>query len=314
MKKTVLCILLFVVFVSLVIVSVILANSNEKTLIITTIPKSYCYVNGYSEKLEFPVTLYLNRTDTSLIDINSIDSTYLTNEEQMIKVNCINIQEQTKKVYIKNKEYHTYTYYFEMPITVSDKYQLSIPKASLNIITSSLEVNVQIGSFTYSKVPYFGDSNGHLSIMNLKPVVNEVWDNKTLVAVVLGLRNNSNYVIEINNLDFLNQSISPAYNDIRYINKEVYPSDDLSTLLGYPYTVVEDETTTSFSYTIAPFSTLQLLIPLKYHEEIIVDRLGLQFEYNYQNTSTSFYYDDFIYFQALPLTLENLQLYTYENY
>ena len=214
---------------------------------------------------------------------------------------------------ISGEEFYEYDYHFTFKGEFTEEVKETIEKAYLKIEMKEKEVKLCIGSLSFYKVLSYSDNYNSLDLVCLKAIVNELDEEKSIVGVVLGLKNSSSDAITINNINLLDINLKASNGEVKVIETVPDSTSDISTLLGYDYSY-DSLVTDTLSIDIASFETKYLLIPLKKVGELNSSRFGLQIDYLLFGDNKSYYIDDFLYFKTSQnLKKEDFDIFTYEN-
>lgn len=316
MKKSIVIISFCLVIISAVILSISFIKTSSDSYKVTTIKTSYNITSTIKEKDEIVIPIYSNNKKCDLVDIKKVANCYIcdSSEENSFLLTLNRIEEGENTLQINQEEFYEYNYYFSINNNINSEYNLSIEKAYLKIILKEKEIKMFIGSLSYYKILSYGDEYKSLDLVSLKAIVNELDEEKSIVGVVIGLRNNSTTPITVNNINLLDINLKAATNEIKIINELPDSTDNISELLGYTYNPKEFIDSSELKIEIKATDTIYLLVPIKKIGEIYTNRFGLQINYLYSNTQRTYYLDDFLYFKSnRNLKYEDFEIITYEN-
>lgn len=294
-------------------------NDVSKTIKVTTFEKGYNYVSKYHENEEVIIDIYLSSKNTYITNINNINECFIEdkNKENLIKLKLSNIINKNI-VSLNNNTFYQYQFIFNIDIKTESFYEVLLSDAYLNInYLENDNIRIKIGSFSYYKIPHTNDENNFLSLSRVRAIVNEIDNIKTIVALDLGIKNNTNHDIEIIEIRPLDVSLQASYGDV--INTEglsYYPSDDLKSILGYEYSFSFNNDAQALSIELAKGCNLYYLFPLKYKFSYAINDVGFIIKYELDGQIYNFYFDDFIYFSNTNYNndeINKLQYYIYEN-
>ncbi|MDD3171650.1 MAG: hypothetical protein PHO86_04945 [Bacilli bacterium] len=313
MKKYIIVLSLLVSVILVVIITIF--NKTEPTFKMTTIKQAYSYISTYDEEDVLDINVLINSKETKATNYNKFTNAYVTDRSRNneILLSLIEIKETDESYFIDDEEFYLYVFSFRIPLRTNEEFSLEIGDAILRINYSSIQVSLEIGSFSYYKVPYYGDNLGYLAISKLKPLVNEVNKEKMLLAIEIGFYNNTNKEITIKRIVPLELNILFSLEEVVELDKEIFPNENLQGILGYSYqhitnSYLNDET----NIVLEPGINHNFLFPLKYFGEYSVNKTGFLIEYEVDNQSFVFYNDDFL-FYSQTYRLSDLKISTYEN-
>lgn len=312
-KYIILCSLLFSLVIFLLIVFVSTSNDTFK---ITTIKKAYNLVSAYDEEESMEVGVLVNSKKTHSTNTKYISSALI---ESKTKGDCLNLElvsitdEDTSYV-IENEKYYLYMFNFNIPFKTSEDFSLEIENAVLKLNYSLSTISLDIGSFSYYKVPYIGDKDNNISISKLKPLVNERNKNKTLVGIQLGIKNEQENEITIRRIVPLDLNITFSPLEIKEVNEVYESSSDIKRLLGYDYVLENKEIMMDeIDLKILPESQKILIIPIKYINDYSISKVGFYIEYECNGKKGVYYFDNFLFFTSSLINIDSLHIMTYEN-
>lgn len=296
--------------VSIVFLIVILFLSNvPKTIEITTFEKAYNMVQlDKSEQFEIP--LLINIENSYVVDEKNIESICINNNLELVKLDLVKIIFQNEKINLNNKWFYKYSFILKPNLELNNDFSIEINDANLEISFKKGEsIKIGIGSFSYY---YFNSYKNDLSLSKLKGLVNDL-KGKTLVGVLIGLKNNKNSNVVIKNIIPLDLNINISSDEITYLH-DFNQGEDISDILGYKYNLYEKHLNSEV--TIEVNDEVNLFIPLKYQEKTIVNKLGFLIEYEIGNKRYYMCIDDFIFFDSNDYIKysNNFIIYKYENH
>lgn len=283
---------------------------------ITSIKTAYNILSTIEEEDEIMIPLYSNTKKSDVIQSSKISKCMLCDkdEENVFKLKLKAIKEGDNILSISGEEFYEYDYYFTFVTNFNDEIVSNIDKVYLKLELAEKEIKMMIGSLSYYKVLSYSDDYNFMDLVCLKAIVNEIDENKSIVGVVMGLRNNTDKELNINNISLLDINLKTSLSEIKVIEDVPNSTDNISTLLGYEYDYLYLNDINSLDIKISSQDTKYLLIPLKKVGEISTNRFGLKIDYNYQGKDKSYYIDDFLYFKSnQKFKKENFDIITYEN-
>ena len=309
----------------LVVITIILGTiiSKENDVSITTFKKSYNYLTTVDEENEeMEVLLYITNKNASLTDINKINNCKLYDDESEINLLIKKITYLDYSQNIKGDIFHLFSFVFELPkisTNISDNntdcVEVKMKTARLQLNLNNYDIDMGIGSFYYASVPSIGNEN--LSISKLKPIVNMVNTNKTLVGLNIGFTNNTNKELIINKITFLENGIYASTNNIKKNELEFQSSEDISKILGYKYNCLDtDENKIEDTYLVLDANeTVEYIVPIKYETEYPVSSCGIMINFSIDGVSQKLYFDDFLFFKdnTISYPSNNIEILKYDD-
>ena len=310
-----------VAFVSFIVIFAILlmvmfVDKKSASYKVTTIKTAYNITSTIDEKDEIVIPIYSNSKKTDLIDVKKVANCYICDldEENSFLLSLNHIDPGDGVLRINQEDFYENNYYFSIENGINSEYSVSLEKAYLKIILKEREIKMCIGSLSYYKILSYGDAYNWLDLVSLKAIVNELDEEKSIVGVVMGLRNNSNKNITINDINVLDINLKASTSEIKVIDEVPKSSDDISQLLGYRYNPKEITSSDLLDIVINGNDTIYLLVPIKKIGEIYTNRFGLQINYLHLDEEQIYYLDDFLYFKSnRNLKYDDFDIIIYEN-
>lgn len=292
------------------ILVIILIKQVPKTIELTTFEKAYNIVQlSDEETIEIPV--YINYLDSYLVKKENIANANINNNEDSLSFTVEEINSIDDVTYLKNKKFYKYIFKLKPNINLDGNFTLEMNNAYLELnYEQGVNMKIGIGSFSYY---YYNTQASALSVKQLKGLIN-TYEDKTLVGVLIGLKNSSNEGIKIKNIIPLDLNVNAAL-DEAVLNKEFNQGDDIDDILGYQYSIFGNVTKNDVE--IAVEDETSLFIPLKYIKNVLLNKIGFLIEYEEADVIKYLCIDDFIFFDTSLYSIKrinNLKYYTYENY
>ena len=321
MKKIIIIITSSIMIIISILILEIFLVKNE-TFMITTFKKSYEIVSKVEEKDIIEILIYLSNANAIVTSKDKINKCYIidgNNNENHINLKLINIINREYNQLIKNNNYYLFSYIFEIDFDVLSPYSVYINDASLNIILNEKNYGLNIGSFSYSKIPYYGDEKNMLSINKITPITENINGNDTLLGLGIGLRNTNKEDIIIHNISLLDYSIKASLNETKIISLEEITNKSIDQILGYKYEVqCNDILSNSLNILIEDASNIEFVLPIKYYNSYPINSFGFSINYSLKTNKDiiyTYYFDDFVYFYSNYITYksEDIIINTYEN-
>ena len=311
---------IFVPVVIILIIGVILSISlHVDTFEVMTIPRSYSYVSTYSDQDEMDVYVYVSTKNSYLTKKEYVSNAFICSNKtgDILNVKLLDITDCENKKKIYNHNFYLFKFSFDISFNTTTEYELSIKDAVLTLDYNSKEVNLELGSFYYYKMPYYGDSTNHLTITSLKPILGYIEENRTVSGFRIGLRNNSSKKIRIVDVKLLDPNIYPSLREVKIVDDE-NGIETMSSILGYNYNLKSKEVETSdLDLEINKNDNINIVIPIKYIEDYPINSFGFIISYTEEGSEEviKYYYDDFIFFNSIQETYEEskLKISTYDN-
>ncbi|HRT68755.1 MAG TPA: hypothetical protein P5173_00890 [Bacilli bacterium] len=314
MKKYAICFFLTISITIACLILVVLKPS--PTLKLTTVKKAYSYVSCFQEEERIQVDILINDLNKSITNkekYSSLSISDKTHHNELV-LNLEKVIYQGEMTTINQESFYQYSYYFTVLFKTEDKFLLEIEDAYLCMNYRNMDINLAIGSFSYYKVPYFGDDKAHISISKLQPIVNDFQEEKILVGVVMGITNQTNQPITIEKITALDLNLQFFSADFMVIEEEVFSNSNISTLLGKSYSLHGTKDNNEEVLLVIPSNTkVEYLLPIKYHGAFKTNKMGFLIEYKIGEEQNTLYYDEFLFFTTKTKNLSIGEVLTYEK-
>lgn len=267
--------------------TVILLKRRQEDLKITTIKKDYHYVYDQTEENTLEVTLYTNQPKSPYFNKEMISKVYLSDKYQnnhyrMFVKDLVSLD---SSLTIKNEDF--YTYLLTVNLESLDN-EINIRDASIVLEYVDNNVfNISIGWVSLYKVDHFGSKNNELAVCHLKGFGLEEEGIPKLKGILIGLRNNSDKKIIVNDIGML-------ANDVYFDKAKEVHDPNVSFLDDYDiYKQVDVE---EVNIELAPNETKYFILPIKYNIKKNLSRFGMSLKYSKDGLSSIMYFDDFVFF------------------
>jgi len=299
-----------ILLISLVfLVVLLLVRKIPNTIEIVMVTKGYNFVQVERDET-FEISFFISTKNSNFSNQNNIKSIAITDEINYLKFKLEDIILSEEKVYLKNKWYYNVLFSLKPLIEVTNNFTLEMIDAYLEIaFKNDSYAKLSIGSFSYY---LFQENSQNLSITKLKGLVNTFNNNKRLVGVLIGIKNNTNKQIKITNIYPLDLNIKVAYKDIIKCN-DFIQGETIKEILGYDYNLFEIEENVKLNLCVD--DEIRIFIPLKYIKDIVINKMGFLIEYELDKETFYYCLDDFLFFESNDylVNLKWLKFYTYED-
>lgn len=297
-----------------IVIFIALVSKKHETLKITTFEKAYNLISTFQEEDELSIDIYINQDETYINDNSSVVSCMVSdqngNNQLSLKLKDINKLDQ---VQLSNNNFYLYNFTFTILLQTDELFSLELDDAFLVINYQQEEtIKLAIGSFSLYKIPNFGCED--LQIYQLKGLVNDFNNMKTIVGLGIGFINKSNETIKITKVIPLDTNVMVSNQDVILCDGSFSPNTNINLILGYDYQLSNGNSESSLSIDLEEGF---YLFPLKYKKERSINKIGLLIEYEINGEMKKMYYDDFTFFTNSYYTKEEvseLVFYTYENH
>ncbi|MBO4666776.1 MAG: hypothetical protein J5666_01415 [Bacilli bacterium] len=317
MKKYLLFIPLVIVLLCAVIVSIAL---HVDTFEVMTIPRSYSYVSTYSDSDTMEVLVYVSSKNSYLTRKGSVENCHIKGKNSLDeqKIDLLDIIDCDMKTKVYNHTFYLYKFCFDISFPTSTEYELSISDAIVTLDYGTKEVIIELGSFYYYKMPYYGDDCNDLVVTSLKPVLGYIGENRTISGIRIGIRNNTYTDITISDIKLLDPNVYPSLDDVKIISDETGSLEIISSILGYNYNIKSNnDVEGEISLNISSKNEIEIVVPIKYINDYPINSLGFIISYQEKGSSEiiKYYYDDYIFFNSIKESYDEsyLIISTYEN-
>ncbi len=285
------------IYALIAIVLFVSIKDSNKDISILAFSKNYSRLMTESETLAIP--LYLSEDNSFLTEKTNITNLTICDDYNEIAATIKSIEQEDVKSQFQGKEYYTFIFEigFDWPNLANLQFELNDAKMNIFYMNGE-EFNFSIGNLYLS----FMDINqsNFLDLVNLSGIVNEIENEKYLVALNLRFMNLSNHEIKINQistntdklkLDLGNLLEKQSTYEVNVDFKEVIADyDHLGSADEAAYVLNDD---------------FYLVIPLLYEGNFIkINRFPLFIEYEYNNKVQILIIDDFLFFNE-RINLDN---------
>lgn len=320
MKKQICGIITIISLIMLSLLFIIIKSNNNQNIQVTTFKKSYSIITDNSADKEIlEVLFYISDKDTGFTKEDTFKSVAICDKykNNYLLIDLEKITDMNYSQQIKNNKFHMYSYIFAISLDTNDTFEFDLQEAYVELKDIDNTYLIEIGSFYYYKVPYYGTKH-NLSISKLKPIVNQIAMNKSLVGLIIEINNQTLEEVKITNIKLLKSGINVSYKDVKSITGEYNSNMLMSDILGYDYSYYENTTDVINVINVNAVKRNQkeqYIIPLKYHNNYLINSIGLIIEYEIKNEKGYYYLDEFTFFQdnIIMAQEEDVEIYTYDR-
>lgn len=322
-KKTLLIVLGLAISLTIMAFCVKYYSDKEEMVKLTIVKDAYSFLSTYEETDELILPIYISNEKNSFVTKENINSAAITdeNEENLLKLKIENIEKCNYKVSINDEKFQCYLFKFNIVVNSNAFDYFAIDKAFLKLDYSNEVVKLNIGSFSLKKIKSYTDNNRFISITNLKGIINDIKYatiyKKDIVAIGIGIRNNTNKNIKIINIKPLDCNYQSSLKEMKFV--ESLPSSDekINNILGYDYNFYEDYYYNEFNEFILQSNEKNfILLPLKKVADNFANSFGLEISFCFEDDIEkiyTIYLDDFLFFSSKNEYSE-YEILTYENH
>lgn len=311
-KRIIILSVLFVVLFVVICASLIAIKNKVDSFNVISIKKTYNFVDTYDEIGSFDVELYISNKNNFLIERKSIGNCYIKSEEEKLEIKLLNILDKEEVLKINGDSYYLYKFKFTIPFQTETDIEFSFQNAFLEMNYPEDIIEINIGSFYYLKVEKLGDSYDKLLLPKIRPIVNVVNNNKTLVGLNISFENLKRDEITITNVKLLTANAVFSSNEYLEVVEDYSSSENINNILGYNYNFnYLEENDISFKVT----ETSDLVFPVKYKNNYTIDKAGLLIEYKVNGNLYKNYINEFLFFSSTNYNMNetNYEVYSYGN-
>ncbi len=320
-KRLTLSVIVILVLISIIFL-VIKLSKNNKVMKITTVKKSYDFVSLVDDVEELIVPMYINIDDGFILKKENINRAFITDEDEIniMKIDINDIEKTGHIAKIDDENYFCYLYKFN----ISQKDKIIFKNAFLRLDCNKANIKINIGSVTINKIDSFDNSNGYISITNLKGIINTVKSSndiniskKDIFGIVLGIKNNSKQKLSITKIAPLDCNYYESFYEGKIIDTIPESNENMTNILGYEYEyfygngIIDNEK----KLQIDADEKIYFLLPLKKISKYSSNSFGIMIEFIEEKTNKKFemYIDDFLFFTTRADN-EEYDILIYENY
>lgn len=295
-----------IVFSLLVIGIIIFSVLREpKQIKMTTVKESYNYVSTNDEGYNLNIAILINQKNSYITNIDEINNAYIGSVDELYKVDIkeINYGFETK-IEADKYYYYSYTIHFDL------EFDIEVPNASLIIYyLNQKDITIDIGSISCYKVDNKNYSD--LSLTNLKGVINEINNKKTLVGIVFEINNNTDAEFDINDIflfDF-NTYITGIY---EIGNQKIGYADNISEIINKQYYISDQEIIVSKKLS----GKKRYLLTLGYRNHYQIPCLGFKIYYTVSGFNREYIFSPFTFYKdhQRNIPINELDFYIYEHH
>lgn len=322
-KRTILIVCGFVI--SLIIISFCVSyySKRDNTIKLTIVKNAYSYLSTYDEVDELVLPIFINNKNNNYLIKENINNASITDEEEenILKLNVQSIEKYNYETIINNEKFYCYLYKFNILNNSKNDSDININKAYLKLDYNNEVVKINIGSLSSKKILSFNENNNIISITNLKGIINDVkyqnQNRKDILAIAIGIKNNSNNNIIIKSIKPLDCNYKESLNEIKVLKELPSSNGNINDILGYDYKyndITEEEIKGDFL--INKNEKEILLLPLKKISAYCSNCFGLEIEFVFEGKEDEIYkvyVDDFLFYTTKNI-YEEFDILTYENY
>lgn len=313
MKKRILILgLVFVVLFIVICFVIINIKQNSKAFKVLSIQKTYNYVNTYDEIGELDIDLYINNKNAFILERKSAGNCYLKSENESLEIKLLNIIDKDESIKFNGESYYLYKFKFNIPLKTDSDIEFSFLNANLEMNYPEEVIELNIGSFYYLKVKSIGDSQNKLLLPKIRPIVNSINNNKTLVGLNIAFENLKDDEITITNVKLLTANSVLSSEEYLEIEEDYSSSESINTILGYNYDL---EYLEESNITFKVDDSKEFIFPVKYKNNYIIDKAGILIEYKVNGNLYRYYINEFLFFSATKFNINesNYKVNSYGN-
>lgn len=298
------CVLIIMTIISIII----LLSKEPKEFKITTLKRDYHQVYLEEEETSLEIVIFSNHKSDKYLNKEMINRASLleNNHQNSYRVFVKEIAYLNDSITLKGEKF----YCFKMIINIESMLEeINIPEAILSLeYYNNIVFNLSIGWVSLYKVSHFGSLNNELAICQLKGYTTVDEGIKKLQAIVIGLRNNSDKIINVN-------EITPLAGDVFFNN--IIEIDDPNERFEGNFDIYNIEEEKEIAIELLPNETKYYILPIKYKLRKNLSNLGLEILYLKEGKVNQMFFDDFVFFsnnQISKFELNQMIINSYANY
>lgn len=313
MRKSliILCVLIFGVLSFVLVYEMVLKNAVKK---LGVIPQNIVEVVEMDENIEFRVTVYMTNSFSKMFLARTIDTIYLEDVYQAVNVDLIEIKDVEASVEHSGLKYHMYSLTFRLD-SEEEPVLWKFEEASLRFVyLDGQEISFQVGYLWLEKSDKLDMYNADLKITRLRGFSKIESTGQTLGGLVIGIRNDTEVEVMIENILPKHDWIRLVYEDKRSIIKGLpIQETNVDMFLGYNLNLNQTIENGDLNLSLQPKEEIQYFFPLNYSQSILISKLGLELYYVKQGIDHQMDKAPFLFFLETRENMSNvLDMQTYK--
>lgn len=297
-------------FTIVIVVCIICVRISDRNTYLISYKKNYNITSNSNDDDYININLFINNKKSYILDKNQLNKCYLSDRSNssILNIEIDSIKKTELDFEYKNSKYYCYNFRFKIMFDTDDEFEWYINEAILNLrYKGDKEYNINIGDINYIKVD---NNNNDIIISNIKPLLSSINDNSYMTGLIVGVRKNSNYNVNIAEINFMNCNI--AIGDKIQIIDKLPNGNDFKTICGYDNSsVVKGDGLIDLN--LNSNDRYFIVIPIYYDELLIVNECVIKFKINVNGEEKSFYLKDYTFYQPNNEIIEKNNIYIYDQ-
>lgn len=298
------------VFAIIIVICIICVNFNKTDCYLLSYKTNYNVTTDNNEDCYLNINLYINNNKSYIVDKNQIMNCYISdsNNSSIINLQISSIKQNDLHLTYKNNKYNCYNFKFKILFDSYDHFEWYIEDAILNVnYKGNKEYNVKIGNFSFVRIDNINDD---IIISNIKPLLSSVNDNSYMSGLILGVRKNSNYNVNIESIKILNCNT--------YVGEKVQIIDnlpegnDFNKIYGYDYSNLI-KGSGEVNINIIDDNVYYLLIPIYYEKLLLVNNFAIEFCLIINGEEIKYYLNNYTYYQPNNEIIKEEDIFIYNE-
>jgi len=272
-----------------IIFTLFLLKETEEECIILTAPKIYSIY--HSDDLEtIEIEILTNQTDHFYFDKDYINNLSIENEEYTFPVTLLDVISKNETIIFEDNPYQSVTLKLRTELFSTDLL-VQIEQANLSITYLNGEnISLFIGEFNYL---FKGEVRTELALQELSATYEEVDGVQTVGGVNLSLRNRSEQLLEIVDIELVASGVVTNLGMMQKREACLYNMTVSDCLYIDAYSFHIEPVDTILHETVLSNHTWNGYIPLSYVDYPYIDEFAIIITYKMNGTLYQFVLDDF---------------------
>ncbi len=283
--------LLGILLITLFIISD--AYNRKQQFVFLTFPKNYSITSQSTSNIN--LMLYAREKRTMYFDSSCISRTTLVDNitKDFYQLQDVEITRNEEIINHQDQRYYGYDFKAVFPFKVEEL--LLIEDAYLEFTYHNGEVlTMRVGSFAFDEIKI----NEEVRVTYLKGIPATIGNYVSLGSIIIEITNDSDQVINLNNLQFISPFIKPNYDYVMEIPKDIARGEiHLEDVLS-DYDFKKTSFKSHFDIIVEAGSTKHLLIPLVYLKNTFINQVAFKLNYYVNDGVSTITSPSFCYFKT----------------
>lgn len=279
--------------------------ASNKQIEVGVIKKAYNNLTKIDESDYLEVYIYLNQQSSYITDIDLIESSNISSEDELVNCQIIGINLMGEER-ILNKTYYLYSFNMLIAKAFSDK--LVLEDARLNIdYANGRSIDLSIGSVSLNKVDNANSFN-HLNLNQVKAIISD--DDKPFISGIL-LKFDTKKEVTIKSVKVMDCNV--CVNGQIVCSNEKIDNTNINEYLDHEYNA-KDFSDVEMNYKVS--SNDFLLLTLGYKGTLHPYSFALDIEYEVDGKMYHYYTDKMVLYKSYnyKISYNDFTIYEYEYY